>query len=67
MYNSYTPWIFYFSNVPIDCPIMCGICKADRSPGNKFIPAPATQLIAGDGIVHVLICNPVQYSGTVTA
>ena len=44
--------IFDFSNVPTDCPVMCGVCNADGSPTDSFIPAPETQLIAGNGKVH---------------
>ena len=35
------------SNVPEECPVMCGICKPNGSPGNDFVPAPSTNLIAG--------------------
>ena len=37
------------SNVLGDCPVMCGNCKADGSPGDDFIPVPVTQLLSGDG------------------
>ena len=44
-----------FSNVPADCPVMCDYCKANGSPGELFTPAPATQLIGGDGTLVKII------------
>ena len=42
-----------FSNVPGECPVMCGTCKADGSAGDNFVPAPETKLIAGNGKENV--------------
>ena len=45
-----------YRNVPGECPVMCGTCKSDGSAGSYFIPALATNLIAGSSR-HLIIYN----------
>ncbi len=33
------------SNVPNQCPVMCGLCKSNTQKGNNYVPVPTTHLI----------------------
>ena len=37
-----------------NCPLKCGLCNADCSGGENWIPPPETQVISATGMVH---CN----------
>ena len=40
------------SNTPDQCPNLCGFCNEDCSAGDLWIPAQASQLTNGEGMVH---------------